>query len=205
MLQNCCWRMVQNWTTEWCRTVLTNGAEQYWRMVQLYWWSAPLCFYCWSPVVLELTQRELRSNYGSWPVSEVRSLWKTQHTIRDNHILELALHTMKSWAKLEWWIIITKLFNNHLNYSKTLELVQKSSDDQPQISCKYSAGRCEWLCHLKEKQTHGRCGGRSKESPPFDDKPKMPCLYHSVVRTRRNALLGNKKSNWVRLGSYAAN
>ena len=62
-------RMVQNCADEWCKTVrknfeavLMNGAE--------------LCFYCWSKVALKLVQRELRSSYGSWPVSEVRSLWK---------------------------------------------------------------------------------------------------------------------------------
>ena len=119
---------------EWCRTVLKNGAEQYLRMVQLYWWmvqlywwmvqncadewcrtilkngaavlmnGAPLCFYCWIPVVLELTQRELRSSYGSWPVSELRSLWKNTAHNSDSHILELTLQSMKRWGKLELWI-----------------------------------------------------------------------------------------------------
>ena len=40
-------------------TVLISGAA-----VLMY--DAPRCFYCWSPVVLELTQRELRSSYGSF-------------------------------------------------------------------------------------------------------------------------------------------
>ena len=94
------WRMVQNWADEWCRTALTNGAEQHWRMVQNWtdeWCrtaltngaestdkrcrselanGAKLCCFSWSRVVLELTHRELRSSYGSWPVSEVRSIWK---------------------------------------------------------------------------------------------------------------------------------
>ena len=147
------WWMVQNCAGEWCKTVLTNGAEQYQWIVQLYWWmvqncanewcrtvqkdssavlmnGAPLCFYWWSPVVLELTN-------GNWEAATVvgRSLrsvpyGKTQHTISDNDILELALHTMKWWGKLELWITITKLFYYHLNYSPTLELVQKSNGDQ---------------------------------------------------------------------------
>ena len=44
-----------------------------------------------------------------------------------------------------------------------------------------------------------------KSITPFDDKSKKLCLNQSAVRTRRIALLGNEKSNLVRLGSHAAN
>ena len=98
--------MVLNCAGEWCRTVLMNGvvelrngAEQCLRMVQNSTdeWCSSTDEWCTTvllllePVVLELNQRELRRSYGSWPVSDVRSLWKTQHTISDNHILELTL------------------------------------------------------------------------------------------------------------------
>ena len=99
---------------------VTNGAAV---MVN----GARRCLYCWNPVVLELTDRNLRSSYVRWPV--LRGLFlmeNTEHTISDNHILELTLQTMKWRGKLNWWITII-IFNNHLNYSPTLELVQESN------------------------------------------------------------------------------
>ena len=63
------WCNTEEWLTVTDGATVTNGAAALMN-------GAPRCFYYWNPVVLELTNGNLRSSYGSWPVSEVRSLWK---------------------------------------------------------------------------------------------------------------------------------
>ena len=68
---------------------VTNGAAV---MVN----GAPRCLYCWSPVILELTNGNLRSSYSRWPVLRGPfPMENTQHTNSDKPILELTLHVMK--------------------------------------------------------------------------------------------------------------
>ena len=66
------WRQTEQLLTNGA-TVLKNGAAVLKNGATVLMNGAPLYSNCLSPVVLRIEQRELRSIYGSWPASEVRS------------------------------------------------------------------------------------------------------------------------------------
>ena len=79
-------------TEEWLRVMdgatVMNGAAALMN-------GAPRCFYCWNPVVLELMNGNLRSSQVVGRSPRFIPYGKTQHTISDNHLPKLALHTSK--------------------------------------------------------------------------------------------------------------
>ena len=111
-------------TEDWCNTVEWRNSDEWCRCIDE-WCTTMLLLL--EPSSSRIDQRELRSSRSP------RSVPYGKHstcTISDNHILEITLQTINCEVNQNGESL---LINNHLNYSKMLELIQKSSGDQQQL------------------------------------------------------------------------